>query len=259
MPESPHFLRIPQSLLDSTLTSAVGASQMTGLESIYSLPSPGLSDSTTGSVFCWIKPTGHWPNSTYFIGDDGASRIVFAHFNASGVFIQARNSGGSKILEMTAGGILLPLNTWTAILASWNTAAGRAFIFYQHLNTAAVDLTSIDTNSGTAEFSAITDLVTYATTISTDSGPLRNADVSQFWFSTDEVAVGGAGGFGNASVRAAFVTAAGRPRDLGLAGNLTQDVTPQVWFPQGLPGGTWVLDSVSGSTAVIPTTGPASA
>lgn len=183
----------------------------------------GAVDSATGIFSVWLRFDGG-DGSEQGIWRDNESRFTIVRQTTNTLRVQLRNSAGTSSLTFDTVGTLTAGGTWKHILASWNTnfSAGNKVT---HLYVSDVsDKTVISDASGTfnVDYTPSTNVAVGATT----------AGVSKFNGCMAElyVAIGQFLDFSDSANRRKFISAIGKPVDLGADGSLPTGSAPIVYL-----------------------------
>lgn len=255
MVNSPHFVKTGNPQIFAEQLGSGGSAALTGSGGSYhesAVQSP-LADHTTGSFFCWLNfgagSGGSALQSIIRLEGSGTGFINLYTDDAPTVdfTVQMNDTTGAQLGRIHSGANGITPGTWTALFASWDsstfTTTNVFHMYFQPLDAAASDvITIIATAAGTIDCDGTGSTAHRCFGNSTTQNWTDTA-ISQLWLSDSTQF-----DFSVAANRELFVTAAGRPRNLGPDGALTSGVTPTIWWPQGFPSNGFVLAAGSQPT-----------
>lgn len=184
----------------------------------------GAADGFEGILSCWVKFNGGDGALQYFSNPaaTGGNSVEFTRTAGNKPQVRLFKPGTAQNLYFSGTGNIVVASGWTHILASWDTnGSGSAKISQMYVDD--VDVVSEDATGGAASVTDYT-LGDWAIGAETDGGGKLNADMAEYYFNqaTDlDLSV--------EANRRKFITAAGKPEDLGADGSLPTGSAPIIY------------------------------
>jgi hypothetical protein len=188
----------------------------------------GIAAGKTGLLSLWVR----------FYGGDGtlqailmngastaSSRLSLVRTATNTFNVLARNNGLTAILNLLSSTTYLTSDTWLHVLASWDLALGIGQLYVNDADVKSGAGTQTDENIPYTSFAD------WSIGAETDAGSKLNGGLSEIFFHTPaahfDISI--------AANRRKFITAAGKPVDLGTDGSTPLGLQPLLYMPHGDP------------------------
>ena len=138
----------------------------------------GISDGKAGTFSCWVKFNGgDGSNQRIFSNEGTGGRGCFVNRNTSNkIVVRMRNASGTSILVLTSTGTYTASSGWTHIIAAWDLATPKGYLYINGSDDEAggstetddtIDYTQGDVAIGAVEF---------------NNGAKLNGCLAELWF-----------------------------------------------------------------------------
>jgi hypothetical protein len=175
----------------------------------------GSVDGKLGMISVWLNfASGHTGNRGHIYQ---AENFDFEKSTANKIRISASNSSYATKLDMITTAAFTNSNGWFHVLACWDLGNSIIDIFINDSNDTN-ETTNLD---GNIDYTRSNHYVGGETT---ENGQLVQGDVAQFYFSHEFL------NFNTASNRRKFITADGKPVDLGSDGSTPTGTAPIIFL-----------------------------
>jgi hypothetical protein len=179
----------------------------------------GLSDGKQGTISFWIKLDSTSGQMVY----KNLNGRVRLQFGGDGkIYLLAENSSSSLILFLNSDTAYTPSDGWLHVIASWDLAATTAYLYVNDSND---DVTPTTVTNDTIDYTSPNH------EIGSDDGSssFLDSDLAEYYFATEYVDIS------SETERRKFITADGKPADLGADGSTPTGTSP-VMYLSNRPG-----------------------
>jgi hypothetical protein len=175
----------------------------------------GNTDGKTGTVSYWVKFNGDGAEINVYSNTGGRHRFYRTAGNK--ILFRGQTVAGANILVLTSTTSIVAASGWTHVLASWNLATPEAYLYINGTD---------DEAAGSTETNATIERTVANHSVGDDVGGsgLLNADIADLWISWEYVDIT------QAANRAKFISASGKPVDLGADGSVPTGTAPIMYF-----------------------------
>lgn len=208
----------------------------------------GLADSKTGIFSVWLRIDGGNSSQMFLLTTGGSSPNAFyVQRTAGNVFeFRGRDTGGSGVLLMSTVNSYTSSATWIHVLASWDLAASATHIYISDVS----DKTTTTATNTNINYTDAPWLVGSSAGI----GSYWNGCMAELYFAPGQYL-----DFSNSANRRKFISALGKPVDLGIDGSTPTGTSPILYLKN--PAATVGTNSGTGGNMTIngaPTTASSS-
>jgi len=192
----------------------------------------GAVDAKTGTLSFWVR----------FDGGNAATHNIF---NNTGLTFRAIRTGGdvfqvrgkstsATVLLLTSNTTYTTADGWIHVIAAWDLATPEAHLFINDMEDEAAGATETDADIDYT-------VADWSTGAAVAGGGKLNGCLSEFYFEDTFVDIT------STTERRKFITAAGKPEDLGADGSTPTGASPLIYAPDGDPstnagtGGAFVI------------------
>lgn len=179
-------------------------------------------DSPTGSAVVWVKITPSLGSVMALFGPDGYSYNIALNGFDSSIDTYVFDSTESNYVYGMSGSSAYTEDVWVPILMDWKTneTAGNKLL---QIYVGDTDSGITPADDGTGSFSAIWSGQTFLIGKS-GFGNEFDGDMAEFWFSTTRL------DFSVEANRRKFVSATGKPVDVGVDGSTPTGSAPEIYL-----------------------------
>ena len=185
----------------------------------------GAVDSKTGTMSVWLKRDADGAANTLWslrvVAAGEASLIQVGPDDL--LLILLRNTANANILIVKTLSTILVADGWTHVLASWDQATSTVLIFIDDVDDTAVPSTNLDQE---VDYTRADAGIGHDWSAAGNPGTNKmNGDLAEFWFED--------GVFLDLTIdanRRKFISAAGKPVDLGVDGALPTGTSPLIFL-----------------------------
>ena len=178
----------------------------------------GNADSKEGTISVWLKFGQDGADEYVFMADSASTRIQMRHSVAADdkIRIYGQTTAPAETLQIDNGATLQIADGWTHVLASWDLANAKTYIYIN--DVAAINVTTandneIDYTRGNFAIGG------------TDGGAtLFLGDMADFFWHNDYIDIS------STTNRRKFITGSGKPADLGPQGEAPFGSAPLVYL-----------------------------
>lgn len=180
----------------------------------------GIADGKAGSLSAWVRLDGGnssemriFTNATTVGG--ATTRFIFTRSTTDKFQVRARDSGGTDVLLINTSNSYTSGATWLNVLISWDLAANASNLYVNNTSDQ-----SVTTRSNTNIDYTVAD---WGIGANPDGSAKFDGCIAELWFTTTYI------DFSSESNRRKFISATGKPVDLGANGSTPTGSQPLVY------------------------------
>ncbi len=180
----------------------------------------GNADGKEGIFSAWVRFDGNDGVASAFLLSAGSK--VYLHKNSSNnIRIFFRNAANATVLDLITTATYTASSTWIHILSSWDLANDKGLLYINDVYDGRPPDTLID---DTIDYT----LASWGIGASSAGGNKHHGPMAEIYFAPGQYL-----DFSVESNRRKFISAAGKPVPLGVAGELPTTNQPIIYFPDG--------------------------